>query len=80
MRAFALREGLNVGRLSAWQRRFRVESTPATTFAPLLVQSSSNKPQRTFELTLRDGIGLRIPPDFDEATLTRIVRAIGAIR
>ena len=80
MRAFALREGLNVGSLSAWQRRFRVESTPATTFAPLVVQNSSNKQQQAFELTLRDGIALRIPPDFDEAMLTRIVRAIGVIR
>ena len=80
MRAFAQREGLNVGSLSAWQRRFRVDATPATTFAPLVVQSGSAKSHNGFELTLRDGIGLRIPPDFDEATLTRIVRAIGAIR
>ena len=80
VRAFALREGLNVGSLSAWQRRFRGESASTTTFAPLVVESSPAKSQQGFELTLRDGMGLRIPADFDEAVLTRIVRALGAAR
>ena len=73
-------EGLNVGSLSAWQRRFRVESPSTTTFAPLVVETKPETGQQGFELTLRDGMGLRIPADFDEAMLTRIVRAIGAAR
>lgn len=80
LRAFALREGFNVGSLSAWQRRFRVESAPTTTFAPLVVESRAAPGKQAFELTLRDGLGLKIPADFDEAMLTRIVRALGAAR
>ncbi len=32
------------------------------------------------ELVLGEGLSVRIPKDFDEATLTRVVRAVGAAR
>ena len=80
LRAFASREGLNLGTLWSWKKRLRVERETATRFLPVVVSDSSARRADGFELALHDGMALRIPPDFDEATLTRLVRALGASR
>jgi hypothetical protein len=80
-RAFAIREGLNVGGLCAWRRKLRGDvATPATSFTPVVVRDEAPRRRDGFELVIADGLALRIPSDFDEATLSRIVRALGAAR
>jgi transposase len=77
--AFARREGLSAQSLSAWKRRLRAAGD-ATSFVPVVVRDVGTVSRETFELVLREGAVLRIPPDFDEVTLGRLVRALGASR
>jgi transposase len=80
LRAFAIREGLNVGSLCAWRRRLSPDGATSTSFVPVVVSDSATRSTEGFEVVLRDGMALRIPPDFDEATLARLLRALGASR
>ncbi len=71
--AFAAREGLDADRLYRWRLRLHgarrrrparfVEITPAAT-API-------------EVLLRSGLALRVPENFDESTLRRLVSVLG---
>jgi hypothetical protein len=76
LRAFAMREGLNVHSLWTWKKRLRGIATPATAFASVVVNRSSVQ-AGVFELVVRDGMALRIPADFDEASLARLVSLLG---
>jgi transposase len=76
--AFARREGLSAQSLSMWKRRLRAGAEATTSFVPVVVRDAAPVSRGAFELVLREGAVLRIPPDFDEATLSRLVRALGA--
>jgi hypothetical protein len=78
--AFAKREGLNVRSLYRWKTVLRGTAAVATSFAPIVVTGAAEARRDGFELVVCDGMSLRIPGDFDEATLARIVRALGASR
>src|SRR5881227_1435006 len=78
LRAYALREGLNVGSLASWKRRLRPAGASPTSFVPVVVDPVSTRRPDGLELVVGDGMVLRIPPDFDETTLARVVRALGA--
>jgi hypothetical protein len=80
LRAFAIREGLNIGSTCAWKKRLRPDPPTVTSFVPVVVSDGASRRTEGFELTLGDRMALRIPSDFDEATLTRLVRALGASR
>lgn len=80
VRAFALREGLNVGSLSAWRRRLKPEVASTPSFMPVVLAASTSRRPEALELVVGDNLVLRIPADFDEATLARVVRALGAAR
>jgi len=80
VRAFALREGLNVGSLSAWRRRLEAARAEAPSFMPVVLAASASRRSEALELVVGEGLVLRIPADFDEATLARVVRALGAAR
>ncbi len=80
VRAFALREGLNVGSLSAWRRRLQSAGEEAPSFIPVVLGASASRRPEALELVVGEGPVLRIPAEFDEATLARVVRALGAAR
>src|SRR6185312_10252282 len=76
LRAYALREGLNVGSLASWKHRLRPAAPEVTSFTPVVIDGGGAKQaERALELVIGDGMVLRIPSDFDEATLARVVRA-----
>ena len=77
LRAFAMREGLNPHSLGRWKKRLRGVATPAPAFASVVLNGSPSTQPEAFELVVRDGMALRIPADFDEATLTRLVSLLG---
>jgi hypothetical protein len=77
LRAFALREGLNPYTAWRWKRRLRGgRSIPATSFASVVVERASGA-GTAFELVTASGLSLRIPADFDEAALARLVALLG---
>lgn len=81
--AYAKREGLNVRSLYRWKTLLRGAAgvvVSAPTFVPVVVTESEPVDRGAFELTVAGGMSLRIPSDFDEVTLARIVRALGASR
>ena len=73
LRAFALREGLKPHTLWLWKRRLRGTAPVATSFASVVVSGGAPASSAAFELVVRDGMSLRIPADFDEASLARLV-------
>ena len=77
LRAYALREGLGVGNLAAWKRRLRPAGVARTSFVPVIVEGPVRRAEG-LELVLGDGLVLRIPAGFDEDTLARVIRALGA--
>jgi hypothetical protein len=76
LRAFALREGLKPYTLWSWKRRLRGTTPAATAFATVVVEPSREPRGGAFELTVQ-GMSLRIPADFDEASLARLVSLLG---
>lgn len=78
--AFSRREGFSAQSLWAWKRRLREGGEATTSFVPVLVSEPAPTSREAFELVLREGAVLRIPADFDEVTLGRLVRALGASR
>jgi hypothetical protein len=79
LREFASREGLRTNTLWAWKKRLRGTSGAMPKFSPLSVTSSA-KPPALLEVVIGEGVVVRVGADFDEATLTRLVRALGAGR
>ncbi|WP_433928250.1 hypothetical protein AB3662_16970 [Sorangium cellulosum] len=91
-RVFAEQEGVNAGTLYSWSRRlgmrrseYRQRSEGATlpTLLPVVVaQAGATAPASSapLEIVLPDGAVVRVPPSFDEATLARVVRALGGAR
>jgi transposase-like protein len=78
------REGVEYERVRRWRSRLAVRSrrtatSPAATFLPVRVlggDSSLEGP--SFELELSRGIRVRVPPQFDEASLVTLLRVVEA--
>ena len=73
LRAFALREGLTPHTLWLWKKRLRGTAPVMTSFASVVVGGVPASRSSGFELSVRGGMSLRIPADFDEAALARLV-------
>jgi hypothetical protein len=76
LRAYALREGLNSHTAWRWKKRLRGTTPAATSFASVVVEHASGR-GAPFELVTATGLSLRIPADFDEAALARLVALLG---
>ena len=76
LRAFALREGLKPYTLWSWKKRLRGTTPAATGFAAVVIEPTRESRGGAFELTVQ-GMSLRIPADFDEASLARLVSLLG---
>jgi hypothetical protein len=77
LRAFALREGLNPHTAWRWKKRLRGVATVPASFAAVVVEHASRTRGAAFELVTADGRTLRIPADFDESALKRLVAFLG---
>jgi len=76
LRAYALREGLNPHTAWRWKKRLRGTTPVGTGFAAVVVEQASGR-CAPFELVTASGLSLRIPADFDEASLARLVALLG---
>lgn len=76
LRAYAQREGFNAHTFWMWKKRLR-GTTPATTSFASVVLDHSQPARSAFELVVGNGLSLRIPADFDEAALARLVALLG---
>src|SRR3954452_14884200 len=78
-RAFAAREGVNVGSLWAWQRKLGAELKAAAVpkMVPVVVtgvvKAEKAPPSEMLELVLKNGLAIRVPSRFDEAALKRLI-------
>src|SRR5438132_13730505 len=89
MTAFAAQIGMSGSAVSYWKKRFERETSPGDSalnkappaFVPvtLVTEQKGATPvagarlSAVFELLLRDGRALRIPPDFESASLARLL-------
>lgn len=79
--AFAEKIGVSVYSLRYWKAKLRREnggspSKASTETAPTFVEVSSgllSQSTDTLEIVLEDGIMIRVPPDFDEDALDRVL-------
>ena len=82
--AWCRREGVEYERVRRWRSQLAVRSrrtatSPAARFLPVRVLESAPSPQAaSFELALARGICLRVPAQFDEAALSRLLRVVEA--
>jgi hypothetical protein len=76
LRAYSLREGLNPHTAWRWKKRLRGTTPARTGFASVVVEQASRR-GAPFELVTASGLSLRIPADFDEASLARLVALLG---
>jgi transposase-like protein len=75
------REGLEYERVRRWRSRLATRSQRAqpATFLPVRVLGSEASPEApAFELELSSGRRLRVPPQFDEASLITLLRVVEA--
>ncbi|WP_437626067.1 IS66 family insertion sequence element accessory protein TnpA [Sorangium sp. So ce1151] len=91
-RVFAEQEGVNAGTLYSWSRRLgmkrseyrqRSEKAALPVLLPVVVAppaATTPSPGAALEIVFPDGAVVRVPPTFDEDTLTRVVRALGGMR
>jgi hypothetical protein len=81
--AWCRREGVEYERVRRWRSRLAVRSrrgsTQTATFLPVRVLESAVSPEGpSFELALARGVCLRVPAQFDEAALSRLLRVVEA--
>lgn len=74
-KAFAAKEGCPVGALSTWKRRLRT-ATAGSVLLPVKVGPTAP----FFEVIVDGRLTVRVPTDFDEAALARLLHALGAAR
>jgi transposase-like protein len=77
---FAAEHGLDPQRLYVWRRR--LGKAELTTFQELIVRPATPitvaASNATFEIVLRSGELLRVPPSFDAASLERLLAVLRA--
>jgi transposase len=84
---FSAREGCKPGTLRWWssylargqQRRGRAATSSTPSFVPVVVEAAASR-GGTIEVRLASGHTLRVTPDFDDATLRRVVSALEGAR
>ncbi|MGQ0836826.1 MAG: IS66 family insertion sequence element accessory protein TnpA [Gammaproteobacteria bacterium] len=82
--AWCRREGVEYERVRRWRSRLAVRSrrtatSPTARFLPVRVLGNDPSPEGpSFELELSRGVRLRVPPQFDEASLARLLRVVEA--
>jgi hypothetical protein len=83
--AWCRREGVEYERVRRWRSRLAVRSrrtatSPTARFLPVRVLGgSAPSPEGpSFELELSRGIRVRVPPQFEEASLARLLRVVEA--
>lgn len=64
------------GKAEAQAAQLAVTSTPK--FLQLLPTSTNAEGGAALELILREGVVVRVPPGFDEPTLSRLIGVVGA--
>jgi hypothetical protein len=72
-RAFAEREGLRVGSLWAWKRRFEPEAP--LKLVPVVVRNET-RAASTLEVVVNGRYAVRVPPDFEEMSLSRLLAVL----
>ena len=77
MREFAGTRGFAPGTLFWWRSRIRRKRTDEAALVPVEVLDAAADHLRTIELQLRDGVVVRLPHDFDEAGLRRVLAVLG---
>jgi hypothetical protein len=81
-RAFAAREGLNVGSLWAWKRKqgSQPSATPVPRMVPVVVTERVERrkalPAEMLELVFTSGYAIRVPSNFDDAALMRLMAIV----
>lgn len=79
---FSREKGLSDSRLGWWRSRFARESrqrggaVPSSGFVPVVTASKGRDGNRPLELVLKTGQVVRVPSDFDEGALRRLVLAL----
>ena len=80
VREFAATRGIAAGTLFWWRSRLRRKGLSTDALVPVevvdAVADNDNKP-RVLELQVRDDIVLRLPHDFDEGALRRVLTVLG---
>lgn len=79
MREFAATRGIAAGTLFWWRSRLRRKRpTDDGALVPVeVLDAAGDDHHRVLELQVRDDIVLRLPRDFDEATLRRVLTVLG---
>jgi transposase-like protein len=78
VREFAARRGLASGTLFWWRSRLRRKRRPAdAALVPVEVLDSAADGSRSIELLIREDVLLRLPHDFHEADLRRVLGVLG---
>jgi hypothetical protein len=76
------RAGIAASQPSVHEVRKQRSASPSTTRAPkpgfVELSAAVVSTPAMLEVVLGDGLSVRVPTGFDETTLTRIVRAVGA--
>lgn len=82
--AWCRREGVEYERVRRWRSRLalrsrRTATSPTARFLPVRVLGGDRSPEGpSFELELSRGRRLRVPPQFDEASLVTLLRVVEA--
>ena len=85
---FAAQEGLRVERLRFWKRRLDADGARGTSaskassakpsFLPVVIAASRSDLKPLLEVVVRTGHTVRVPVDFDDAALLRLLAVLGA--
>lgn len=76
LREFAELEGISAQRLARWQQRLGADSDSAPSFVELTPRGRDEHGDDrgcVFEIVLGSGRLVRVPSDFDDATLRRLI-------
>ena len=77
-RAFAAREQLSLSSLWGWKRRLQAKEGPK--MVPVVVRQEAFEPRRhrgaTLDVLVGDRIVIRVPPDFEEGALSRLLSVL----
>ena len=81
--AFAVREGLDPQRLARWRRRLAAPAAPVfEEIAPVEVTRAEREAgvgQEPFEVVLRSGRVVRVPPSFEVGALRRLLEVVDEV-
>ena len=76
---FARRHGLDAQRLYAWRRRLQgptAEAESVPTFVEVIAEAAAKQHDGVFEVVLRTGDVVRVPRQFDDQALGRLLSVV----